>query len=149
MYLIRDHLCERIYQLNFDYLLMEIHYSISKRRSPLSPTTPAKWYATLQYRGTWTIDDMAEHIASYHGRLYDEDDIKHIANLFCKYAKELLMEGYRLRFDDLGTLFLTCHAEGSFTKEGFTDKNILSLRVRLMPSTGFKGMLHRLNSLKE
>ena len=119
---------------------MPLYYTLTQRKHPGKASTSAKWYATLQYRGTLTIDDMARHIACYHGRLYDEADIKHVANLFCWYVKEFLLEGYRLRLDDLGTLFLTCHSKGSTTKETFTHKNIQTLDLKLSSSESFKEM---------
>lgn len=124
---------------------MEILYSISKRQNPRNPAACAKWYATIEHRGTLDFNDMAEHIARYHGRLYDEEDIKHVAALFCKYAKELMLDGFRLKLDDLGTFYLTCHSEEAATREKFLrdcevtcrPAHILHLRMNVNTSKAF------------
>lgn len=118
---------------------MEIQYSISKRKSPGRSAGPAKWYATIYHRGTLDLDDIIKEIL-FRGSIYDREDIVYVLLKFTRYAKELLLEGYRLRLDDLGTLVLVSHSKGSFSKEAFTDKNI-SLRAKLMSSASLKEML--------
>lgn len=119
---------------------MELYYSLTQRNNPRKSAAPAKWYATLQYRGTLDLDDIAEHVAQYHGRLYDAEDIKHVAALFCKYAIELLLDGYRLRINGLGTLYLTCHGEGTATETEFTSRHIRHLSPTFTASSDFKEM---------
>ena len=121
---------------------MEIKYSVSKRKAPGRPASPAKWYATIHHRGTLDLDDIIKEIL-FRGSVYDREDIVYIFSKFTRHAKELLLEGYRLRLDGLGTLALVSHSKGSSTKEDFTDKNILSLRPKLMSSASLKEMLQR------
>ena len=121
---------------------MEIKYSISKRKAPGQPASPAKWYATIHHRGTLDLDDIIKEIL-FRGSVYDREDIVYIFAKFTRHAKELLLEGYRLRLDGLGTLFLTCHSNGATTKGAFTHKNIQTLDLKLSSSESFKEMLQR------
>lgn len=123
---------------------MAIDYSIAKLRNPLHEDDPMKWYAFLQYRGTLDIKEIAEHIAQYHGRLYDAEDIKHVAALFCKYAQDLLLDGYRLHLNGLGTLYLTSHGEGTATETEFTSRHIRHLCPTFTASSDFKEMVRQI-----
>lgn len=66
---------------------------------------------------------------------------KHVAALFCKYAQDLLLDGYRLHLNGLGTLYLTCHSTGVTDKTQLMVKNrptrLLQLSTKVLTDKAF------------
>ena len=86
-----------------------LDYSVAMLRNPLHENDPQKAYAFLQTRATLSIDEIADHMVT-HGCQYDRGDIIAILIKLVSCSKELMLDGYRIQFGDLGQFYLSCIA---------------------------------------
>ena len=88
-----------------------------------------KTYARLISQGTLDTDDICRHIQK-HGTIYTSDVVKGVVEKFINCFEELLLEGYKLKLDGLGTFYLSINTEGTETEEEFIpNANIKKVRV--------------------
>ena len=71
-----------------------------------------KTYARLISQGTLVTDDICRHIQK-HGTIYTSDVVKGVVEKFINCFEELLLEGYKLKLDGLGTFYLAGRCEGA------------------------------------
>ena len=93
-----------------------------------------KTYARLVSMGTMGTDDICRHIAE-HGTIYTSDIVKGVVEKFINCFEELLLQGYKLKLNGLGTFKLGVNTEGSEDSEEkpFTPaSNIKSVRVKFL-----------------
>ena len=88
-----------------------------------------KTYARLVPTGTLDTNDICKHIAK-HGTIYTSDIVKGVVEKFINCFEELLLEGYKLKLDGLGTFYLSVNTEGAETEKDFNPaSNIKKVRV--------------------
>ena len=88
-----------------------------------------KTYARMVPTGTLGTDEICDHIAK-HGTIYTSDIVKGVVEKFINCFEELLLEGYKLKLNGLGTFYLSVKTEGSETEEEFIpNANIKKVRV--------------------
>ena len=88
-----------------------------------------KFYARVGPVGTMDTDQICAHIAE-HGTIYTSDIVKGVVEKFINCFEELLLEGYKLKLDGLGTFYLSINTEGTETEEEFIpNANIKKVRV--------------------
>ncbi len=90
-----------------------------------------KIYARLVPMGTMDTDDICRHIAK-HGTIYTSDVVKGVVEKFINCFEELLLEGYKLKLDGLGTFYLTGRTEGQDTEDEFTAAAFKKVMVRFL-----------------
>ena len=91
-----------------------------------------KTYGRLVSQGTLVTDDICRHIAK-HGTIYTSDVVKGVVEKFINCFEELLLEGYKLKLDGLGTFYLSVQTEGTETEEEFIpNANIKKVRVAFL-----------------
>ena len=88
-----------------------------------------KTYARMVPVGTLDTNDICRHIAK-HGTIYTSDIVKGVVEKFINCFEELLLEGYKLKLDGLGTFYLSVNTEGAETEKDFNPaSNIKKVRV--------------------
>ena len=88
-----------------------------------------KTYARVVPVGTMDTDQICAHIAE-HGTIYTSDIVKGVVEKFINCFEELLLEGYKLKLNGLGTFYLSVKTEGTETEEEFIpNANIKKVRV--------------------
>ena len=88
-----------------------------------------KTYARMVPVGTLDTNDICKHIAK-HGTIYTSDIVKGVVEKFINCFEELLLEGYKLKLDGLGTFYLSVNTEGAETEKDFNPaSNIKKVRV--------------------
>ena len=90
-----------------------------------------KIYARLVPMGTMDTDDICRHIAE-HGTIYTSDVVKGVVEKFINCFEELLLEGYKLKLDGLGTFYLAGRTEGQDTEDEFTAAAFKKVMVRFL-----------------
>ena len=79
--------------------------------------------------GTLDTNEICDHI-SKHGTIYTSDIVKGVVEKFINCFEELLLEGYKLKLDGLGTFYLSVNTEGAETEKDFNPaSNIKKVRV--------------------
>ena len=94
-----------------------------------------KWYGRLVTRETLTTNDMCKHIQK-HGSIYTSDGVKGVVEKFISCFEELLMEGYKLKLEGLGTFYLSSSTEGAESESDFTAANFKKIRIRFVGDQG-------------
>ena len=88
-----------------------------------------KWFGRVVHRETIDTIGLAEHIMK-HGTVYTDDVCVGLTRKLMRCMAELLADGYKVKLDGIGTLYLTVHSTGVDAPEEFsTTKNIQSVRV--------------------
>ena len=90
-----------------------------------------KYYGRLVSQGTMDTDDICRHIGK-HGTIYTSDVVKGVVEKFINCFEELLLEGYKLKLDGLGTFYLTGRTEGADTEDEFTAASFKKVMVRFL-----------------
>ena len=90
-----------------------------------------KTYGRLVSQGTLVTDDICRHIAK-HGTIYTSDVVKGVVEKFINCFEELLLEGYKLKLDGLGTFYLAGRSEGTENEDEFNASSFKSVMVRFL-----------------
>ena len=90
-----------------------------------------KTYGRLVSQGTLVTDDICRHIAK-HGTIYTSDVVKGVVEKFINCFEELLLEGYKLKLDGLGTFYLAGRSEGTENEDEFTASSFKTVMVRFL-----------------
>ena len=90
-----------------------------------------KTYARMVPVGTLDTNDICRHIAK-HGTIYTSDIVKGVVEKFINCFEELLLEGYKLKLDGLGTFYLAGRCEGAELEKDFDASNFKSVMVRFL-----------------
>ena len=90
-----------------------------------------KWYGRLVPQGTLQTDAICRHIAR-HGSIYTSDVVKGVVEKFVNCFEELLLQGYKLKLEGLGTFYVTISTSGAATPDDFTQNNIKAVRVKFL-----------------
>ena len=90
-----------------------------------------KTYARMVPVGTLDTNDICKHIAK-HGTIYTSDIVKGVVEKFINCFEELLLEGYKLKLDGLGTFYLASRCEGAEDEKTFDASKFKSVMVRFL-----------------
>ena len=115
-----------------------INYSIGKAYRPVYEDYVYR--ARAQYTDIMDLDGFAEHLTS-HGCVYSKGDVLAICTMIVSCIRELLLEGYRIQFGDLGTFYVTLSSESTSTYAEFTASNITGVNARLALGDDFDDMI--------
>ena len=120
---------------------MAIFYNVISRPNPRDRDQPPKYYALLKSVGMVGTKEIAKQMAD-ETTLNPKEAEMAIVQL-AKIARRLLMQGYTLNLEDLGSLHLTASSTGADTAEAVGAKSIKNLNVRFGPSKAFKEDINR------
>lgn len=91
-----------------------------------------KWFGRIVHVGTVGTDGLAEHIME-HGTVYTDDVVVGLTRKLMHCIREMLEEGYKVKLDGIGTLYLSAKSIGVENAGDFSaDRHIKSLRVRFL-----------------
>ena len=96
------------------------------------PKCYKKWYGKVLHRGTMGTDELANHIMK-HGSVYTDDVVLGVTRKLMHCIAEQLAEGYKVKLDGIGTLYLGATSTGTDTAEDFDIvKNITRIGVKFL-----------------
>ena len=91
-----------------------------------------KTYGKIIYRGTMSLNDMAEHIMK-HGTVYTEDVVIGVITKLKTCMQEMLADGYKVKLDGIGTLYPVLTSQGVVDGKDFSaQENITRLGVSFL-----------------
>ena len=91
-----------------------------------------KWFGRIIHRETIDTIGLAEHIMK-HGTVYTDDVCVGLTRKLMRCMAELLSDGYKVKLDGIGTLYLTAKSSGVDAPEEFDCvKNIKKVRVAFL-----------------
>ncbi|MDR1274441.1 MAG: HU family DNA-binding protein [Odoribacteraceae bacterium] len=120
---------------------MPIVFNKVKRANPLDRTLPEKVFPTLKTLSQVGEKEVAKEISEE--TTLNPREAEMALGQFQKVLARNLLASNSVRLGDWGSFHLTCHSEGSDTKEEVTAGNIKSLNIRFVPGKALK------NALKE
>jgi predicted histone-like DNA-binding protein len=119
---------------------MSIFYKKVQRQNPLNRAVQ-KWYLVLKSLGTVKSKEVAKQMADETTMNPKEAEIA--VYELVKVLKRLLVSGYTVQLDDLGTFYLTINSEGVDTEEGLTANNLTKLNIRFRASAELKAAIEK------
>ena len=96
------------------------------------PKCYKKWYGKVVHRGTMSTDELANHIMK-HGSVYTDDVVLGVTRKLMHCIAEQLAEGYKVKLDGIGTLYLGASSTGVDYPEDFDiSRNITRIGVKFL-----------------
>lgn len=116
-----------------------ISYSTFMWKSPLDENAVEKAYAKNQVTKLMTFDEFVKHIAEHNG-VFTRGTVKGVVSDTCSCLVEMLLNGYKVKFGELGTfgLSITCEPADSLVK--FTADNIKEVNILFTPGEDFENL---------
>ena len=107
-----------------------------------------KTYGKIIYRGTLSLNDMAEHIMK-HGTVYTEDVVIGVITKLKSCMQEMLADGYKVKLDGIGTLYPTLTSEGVDDAKDFSaQENIVRVGVSFLADQSRKSQ-YKASAMKQ
>ena len=99
-----------------------------------------KTYGKIIYRGTLSLNDMAEHIMK-HGSVYTEDVVIGVITKLKTCLQEMLADGYKVKLDGIGTLYPVCSSEGvADAKDYSASENVTRVGISFLADQSKKSL---------
>ena len=99
-----------------------------------------KTYGKIIYRGTLSLNDMAEHIMK-HGSVYTEDVVIGVITKLKTCLQEMLADGYKVKLDGIGTLYPTLTSEGvEDAKDYSASENVTRVGISFLADQSKKSL---------
>ena len=116
-----------------------ITYSTFMWKSPLDESAVEKAYAKNQVTKVMTFDEFVKHISDHNG-VFTRGTVKGVVSDTCSCLVEMLLNGHKVQFGELGTfgLSITCEPAESLTK--FTADNIKAVNILFTPGKDFENL---------
>ena len=96
---------------------MALELNLTKNTNDQLPGTLGKYYARVEYKGTIDIDNLAKHMHS-HNAVWSRGLVKGLLTDLVDCIKELSLQGYVVKIDDLGLFKATVEANGLTLEQG-------------------------------
>jgi predicted histone-like DNA-binding protein len=123
---------------------MAVKYKVvSKRPGGLTGEIAPKYYPVITDRKTMSEREFSELIAQRAG--VHMGTVLAVAESLFRTIPELLMSGYSVKFNDLGTFSLHASAEGKDTMKEVSAHDISKVKIAFLPSKEIK---HRIAQTK-
>ena len=107
-----------------------------------------KTYGKIIYRGTLSLNDMAEHIMK-HGTVYTEDVVIGVITKLKSCMQEMLSDGYKVKLDGIGTLYPVLTSEGVTDAKNFSaQENVTRVGVSFLADQSKKS-LYKASAMKQ
>ena len=104
-----------------------------------------KTYGKIIYRGTLSLNDMAEHIMK-HGSVYTEDVVIGVITKLKTCLQEMLADGYKVKLDGIGTLYPVLSSEGvADAKDYSPSENVTRVGISFLADQGKKSLFKARN----
>ncbi|MBR1388736.1 MAG: hypothetical protein IJ569_03845 [Prevotella sp.] len=93
---------------------MAITVSLKQNNNSFS-SAYGKWYLRAKYGKIIDLKGLAEHIHAHHA-IYPEDVVKGVLECSSRCTRELMLEGYPVKFDGLGIFKASVENENGFDR---------------------------------
>ena len=120
---------------------MAIKYVLVERPNPQDRTAPKKFYANAVVRGSMGLEGLAERIAG--ASTASKGDIMLVLTALGEQLQQLMMEGYSVKVNGLGTFRGTINGIGSDTAEEFSSSLIRKFSIRYRPEVDLMARVNR------
>lgn len=120
---------------------MAIKYVLVERPNPQDRTAPKKFYANAVVRGSMGLEGLAERIAG--ASTASKGDIMLVLTALGEQLQQLMMEGYSVKVNGLGTFRVTINGIGSDTAEEFSSNLIRKFSIRYRPEVDLMARVNR------
>ena len=107
-----------------------------------------KTYGKIIYRGTLSLNDMAEH-KKKKKKMYTEDVVIGVITKLKTCLQEMLADGYKVKLDGIGTLYPVCSSEGvADAKDYSASENVTRVGIAFLADQSRKSM-YKARSMRE
>ena len=119
-----------------------INYSTFLWKNPLDENAVEKAYAKNQVTKVMTFNEFVKHIADHNG-VFTRGTVKGVVSDTCSCLVEMLLNGYKVQFGELGTFGISITCEPAESVEKFTSKNIKEVNILFTPGVDFENLINR------
>jgi predicted histone-like DNA-binding protein len=120
---------------------MAIFFNKIQRYDPRNPTGLRKWYLILKSLGTRRTKEVAQRMADE--TTMNPKEAEMALYQLVKVLKSILLGGYTVQIDDLGTFYLTANSSASETEEEVTARNCTAINIRFKPDEALQAEINR------
>lgn len=115
--------------------------------NPLKPKDPPKYYPAPVYSGTYSLDDLGQHISNIS--TVSEIDIAAVLRAFVKVFPEILQKGNRIDLEGIGMFSLGFETTGSEKIEDVSANKVSRVKLKFAPEHKLKKALENTPVEKE
>ena len=108
-------------------LFIELYLNNNSRMKSYNRT-----YGRVKHTDTLDTRALAKHIAQ-HGSIYSLDIIEGVLAKIEACVQELLLDGYNVKLNGIGTFSLRCQSKGVANAEDFSESDLKKLYIKLLP----------------
>lgn len=119
-----------------------IGYSVYLWKSPLVEDSVEKAYAKNQVSKVLTFDEFVKHIAEHNG-VFSRGTVKGVVSDTCTCLVEMLLNGFKVEFGELGTFGISLSCEPADTLKDFSADNIKEVNILFTPGEDFENLRSR------
>ena len=119
-----------------------INYSTFLWRNPLDENAVEKAYAKNQVTKVMTFDEFVKHIADHNG-VFTRGTVKGVVSDTCSCLVEMLLNGYKVQFGELGVFGISITCEPADSLDKFTAANIKEVNIVFNPGEDFENLRSR------
>ena len=116
-----------------------INYSVYMFKNALMEESEEKAYARNQVTKVMTFDEFVKHIASHNG-VFSRGTVKGVVSDTCTCLVELLLNGNKVKFGELGTFSISLQSEPADSMAEFSAKNIQEVNIVFTPGEDFENL---------
>ena len=116
-----------------------INYSVYMFKNALMEDAEEKAYARNQVTKVMSFDEFVKHIASHNG-VFSRGTVKGVVSDTCTCLVELLLNGNKVKFGELGTFGISLQSEPADSLAEFSAKNIKEVNIVFAPGEDFENL---------
>ena len=119
-----------------------IDYSVYMMVPAFSKDETPKAYAKNQVTKVMTFDEFVKHIADHNG-VFTRGTVKGVVSDTCSCLVEMLLNGYKVQFGELGVFGISITSEPADSLDKFTAANIKEVNIVFKPGKDFENLRSR------
>ncbi len=119
-----------------------INYSTFLWKNPQDENAVEKAYAKNQVTKVMTFDEFVKHIANHNG-VFTRGTVKGVVSDTCSCLIEMLLNGYKVQFGELGIFGISITCDPAETLASFTAANIKEVNILFTPGEDFENLRSR------
>lgn len=119
-----------------------INYSTFLWKNPTDEDAVEKAYAKNQVTKVMTFDEFVKHIADHNG-VFTRGTVKGVVSDTCSCLVEMLLNGYKVQFGELGVFGISITSEPADSLDKFTAANIKEVNIVFKPGKDFENLRSR------
>ena len=119
-----------------------INYSTFMWKSPLDDSAVEKAYAKNQVTKVMSFDEFVKHIADHNG-VFTRGTVKGVVSDTCSCLVEMLLNGYKVQFGELGIFGISITCEPADSLDKFTAANIKAVNILFTPGEDLENLRPR------